>query len=59
VTFRDLQKLVQSQSSPGQSELLQRLRDKLFWIWNQQQHKQEDIRTKGDQVLTVKKNGIQ
>jgi hypothetical protein len=48
VTFRDLQKLVQSQSSPGQSELLQRLRDKPFWIWNSKQHKQEDIKTKGD-----------
>jgi hypothetical protein len=48
VTFRDLQKLVQSQSGPEQSQLLQRLRHKLFWIWDTKQHKQEDIRTKGD-----------
>jgi hypothetical protein len=48
VTFKDLQKLVQSQSGPEQSQILQRLRDKPFWVWNQKQHKQEDIRTKGD-----------
>jgi hypothetical protein len=48
VTFRDLQKLVQSQSGPEQSELLQRLRDKSFWIWDPKEHRQEDIRTKGD-----------
>jgi hypothetical protein len=42
------QKLVQSQSGPEQSQLLQRLRDKPFWIWNKEQHKQADIRTKGD-----------
>jgi hypothetical protein len=50
MTFKDLQKLVQSQSgAPEQrSQLSQRLRDKPFWIWNQQEHKQEDIRTKGD-----------
>jgi hypothetical protein len=48
VTFKDLQRLVQSQSGPEQSQLLQRLRDKPFWIWDQKQHKQEDIKTKGD-----------
>lgn len=48
VTFKDLQKLVQSQSGPEQSQLLQSLRDKPFWIWDQRQHKQEDIKTKGD-----------
>jgi hypothetical protein len=41
-------KVVQSESGLEQSQLLQRLRDKPFWIWNQKQHKQEDIRTKGD-----------
>jgi hypothetical protein len=45
VTFRDLQKLVQSQSDPEQSKLL---RDKPFWIWDQSKHKQEDIKTIGD-----------
>ena len=48
VTFRDLQKLVQSQSSLEQNQQLDRLRDKPFWIWDQRQHKQEDIKTRGD-----------
>jgi hypothetical protein len=48
VTFKDLQKLVQSQSGPVQNEILQRLKGKPFWIWGQQQHKQQDIRAKGD-----------
>jgi hypothetical protein len=48
MTFKDLQKLVQSQSGPEQSQLLQRLRDKPFWIWDQSKHKEEDIKTKGD-----------
>jgi hypothetical protein len=48
VTFKDLQKLVQSQSGLEQSQLLQRLRDKPFWIWDVKKHKQEeDIKTKG------------
>jgi hypothetical protein len=46
--FKDLQKLVQSQSDPAQVEILQRLKNKEFWIWDKQQHKQEDIRTDGD-----------
>jgi hypothetical protein len=49
VTFRDLQKLVQSsQSGPEQSQLLLRLKDKPFRIWDPKQHKQEDIKTKED-----------
>jgi hypothetical protein len=48
VTFKDLQKLVHSQSGPERSHLLQKLKDKPFWIWNQKQHRQEDIQTKGD-----------
>ena len=48
MTFKDLQRLVQSQSGPEQSQLLHRLRDKPFWIWDQKQHRQEDIKTKGD-----------
>jgi hypothetical protein len=47
VTFKDLQKLVQSQSGVEQIELLQRLKDKPFWIWNHKQHKREDIKTRG------------
>jgi hypothetical protein len=51
VTFKDLQKLVrQSQSGleQQQSQLLQRLKNKPFWIWNQNQHKERDITNKGD-----------
>jgi hypothetical protein len=48
VTFKDLQKLVHSQSSTEQSQLLQRLRDKPFWLWDQSKHRQEDMKTKGD-----------
>ena len=47
MTFKDLQKLVQTQSDP-ECQLLQRLKDKPFWIWDPQQHKQGDIKTKGD-----------
>ena len=31
-----------------QHRLTKRLQSKPFWIWNRQQHKQEDIRTDGD-----------
>ena len=48
MTFKDLQKLVQSQTSLEQNQLSQRLRDKPFWIWDPKQHRQEDIKTKGD-----------
>jgi hypothetical protein len=47
MTFKDLQKLVQTQSDP-ECQLLQRLKDKPFWIWGQKEHKQEDIKTKGN-----------
>jgi hypothetical protein len=49
VTFKGLQKLVQlPQSSPEQTRLQEGLRGKLFWIWDQDQHKQEDFITNGD-----------
>jgi hypothetical protein len=49
VTFKDLQKLVQSQSQSGpeQDQLLHKLKDKPFWIWDRDQHKLEHIKTKG------------
>ena len=47
-TFKDLQKLVQSQSNPEQYVLFPRLKNKPFWIWDQKQHKHEDNRTGGD-----------
>ena len=48
MTFKDLQKLVQSQSNPKQYVMFPRLKNKPFWIWDQKQHKQEDIRTGED-----------
>jgi hypothetical protein len=48
VTFKELQKLVQSQSEPKQSQLLQRLRDKPFWIWDRDRHMQADTASIGD-----------
>jgi hypothetical protein len=49
LTFKDLHKLVsQSQRENTRKELFQRLLNKPFWIWDKQQHKQEDIRTDGD-----------
>jgi hypothetical protein len=65
VTFKELQRLVQSlQSNPEQSRLLDRLRDKPFWVWSIEEHKQQDIKTKGDccfnHILSLpKKNGIE
>ena len=47
MTFKDLQKLVESQPGQELNNQLQRLRGLPFWIWDQQQHKREDIRTKG------------
>jgi hypothetical protein len=48
VTFKDLQKIVHSQASPEYHLILERLRNKPFWVWDPQQHKTEDIKTKGD-----------
>jgi hypothetical protein len=49
LTFKDLQKLVQksSTSSEEQNKLLERLGNNPFWIWNIEEHKLEDIKTKG------------
>jgi hypothetical protein len=51
VTFKDLQRLIGSQQSidnPKVQNLVATLGDKPFWIWDQQQHRSEDIKTKGD-----------
>jgi hypothetical protein len=34
-------------------ELFERLHNKPFWIWDKEQHKFEDIRTKGDTLEIV------
>ena len=50
--FKDLQKLVQQQEQQQQTdsnhEIFERLRDKPFWVWNLEEHIQEDVRTKGE-----------
>jgi hypothetical protein len=51
VTFKDLQKLIESQpdyNNPEQLQQLERLRDKAFWHWDRGEHKQKDITYKGD-----------
>jgi hypothetical protein len=44
MTFKDLQKLVQSQS---ELNAVLQIRDKPFWIWDRDQHRLEHIKTKG------------
>jgi hypothetical protein len=55
IVFKDLQKLVshsqsqqQQQKENSRKELFESLQGKPFWIWNIDEHKQEDIRIKGD-----------
>ena len=49
MTFKDLQKRVILQASTIQQQSkLTELHNKSFWIWNIEEHKQEDIRTNGN-----------
>ncbi|MFL6358503.1 MAG: hypothetical protein ACJ72V_04055, partial [Nitrososphaeraceae archaeon] len=49
IVFKDLYKLVSNSKQENKGkELFKRLQDKPFWIWDKQQHKQENIRTDGD-----------
>jgi hypothetical protein len=48
MTFKDLKKRVSLEITQDQSELFGRLQDKPFWIWDIDEHKQEDKRTNGD-----------
>jgi hypothetical protein len=50
MTFKDLKKRVSLETTfqQEQSKLFERVHDKSFWIWDKQQHKQEDIKTNGD-----------
>ena len=48
MTFRDLKKKVSLDATAQQQfRLTERLHNKPFWIWNIEEHKQEDIRTNG------------
>jgi hypothetical protein len=48
--FKDLQKLVKQSEQEHNSthDVFEKLRDKPFWIWNLEEHKQQDIDTNGD-----------
>jgi hypothetical protein len=48
VTFKDLKKRVSLESAQQQPRLFERLLNKPFWVWDQKQHRQEDIKTNGD-----------
>jgi hypothetical protein len=48
LTFKDLKKRVSLELTQQQSKLLERLQDRPFWIWNIEEHKQEDIKTNGE-----------
>ena len=46
MTFKDLQKLVQSsQSDPDYTKQLERLANKPFWIWDHEKHYEQGVRT--------------
>jgi hypothetical protein len=48
ITFKDLKKRVSLDTTQQQSKLFERLLNKPFWIWDQHQHKLEDVKTNGD-----------
>src|SRR5436189_5718725 len=48
MTFKDLQKLIKLQSDSEQNKLVGIAHNKPFWIWDIQEHKLEDVRTKGE-----------
>jgi hypothetical protein len=48
MTFKDLKKRITTSGSQQQTQSFDKLQDKPFWIWNIEEHKQEDVRTKGE-----------
>jgi hypothetical protein len=49
MTFKDLKRrIINSTSDQQQTQSFDKLQDKPFWIWDIEEHKQEDIRTKGE-----------
>ncbi len=47
MTFKDLKKRVSLVEATHQSKMFDRLCSKPFWIWDVEEHKQEDIKTNG------------
>jgi hypothetical protein len=48
LTFKDLKKRVNLETTVQQTKVFEILLNKPFWIWDPQKHKLEDIRTDGD-----------
>ena len=48
VTFKDLKKRVSTLETTQEHKTLGHLSDIPFWIWNIEEHKQEDFKTKGN-----------
>jgi hypothetical protein len=48
LTFKDLKKRISLETTQQHSKLFDICRGKPFWIWNIEEHKQEDIKTNGD-----------
>jgi hypothetical protein len=50
MTFKDLNKRINSCSNQQQQQThsFDKLQNKPFWIWNIEEHKLEDVRTKGE-----------
>jgi hypothetical protein len=48
LTFKDLRKRITLESAQQQCRLFDRLQNKPFWIWNIDEHRQQDIITDGD-----------
>ena len=48
MTFKDLKKRIISANQQQQTQSFDKLQNKPFWIWNIEDHKQEDINTKGE-----------
>jgi hypothetical protein len=48
LTFKELKNRINLRATQQQSMLFERLLNKPFWIWDIEEHKQEDIITKGD-----------
>lgn len=67
MTFKELRKIIapsDEESKQQQSKLFERLRYKRFWIWDLEEHRLEDIKTKGDCCFNhiiglPKKEGVQ
>jgi hypothetical protein len=55
LTFRDLKKRVSLETvAQQQSNPLERLQNKPFWIWNKEEHRQQDIKTRDINELMQK-----